>query len=300
MSINTYESIEAAIYDCFGADVRILKQTASAGGDINRAKRLELSDKKTVFLKYNKATDYDFFKTEVIGLEAIADTNTIITPKLYATGIDRVSQDISFLIMEDIKTGRMTNDAMTRLGHNFAKLHLADTAKYVAGGTYGFVTDNYIGATKQINTPKDGWIDFFRECRLEPQLKLAASGMDKSLLKKASVLLDKLDLILTEPSRPSLLHGDMWGGNHLIREDGEPVLIDPAAYVGHAEADIAMTEMFSPLPRPFYTAYYEIIPQVSDYRDRRDIYNLYHFLNHYNLFGGGYLSSVRNIINYYV
>ena len=299
MNNTIYNSMEAAIKGSFGEDVKIVTTTASAGGDINRAKKLELSNGKTVFVKYNSAANFDFFKTEVSGLDAIADTKTITTPKLYAVGMDK-AQRISFLIMEEIRRGQVTNAAMAHLGHNFAKLHLADTEKFVKNGKYGFIADNYIGATKQINTPMNSWIDFYRECRLMPQIKMAEDGMDKNLLRKASELLNKLDNLLIEPARPSLLHGDMWGGNHLIRDDGDPVLIDPATYVGHYEADIAMTEMFSPMPRAFYEAYYELIPDVSDYRDRRDIYNLYHYLNHYNLFGGGYLGSVRQIISHYV
>ena len=128
---------------------------------------------------------------------------------------------------------------------------------------------------------------------------MAEHAMSSRDIEAAGRLLDKLDDLLEEPSHPSLLHGDMWGGNHLIGPDGKAVLIDPAAYVGHAEADIAMTEMFSPLPRDFYRGYHEKIPEDAGYRDRCDLYNLYHYLNHFNLFGGGYLQSAMRIIHHY-
>ena len=300
-----YNSLNEAIHECFGQDISIAKSTRMSGGDINSMTRLTLSNGGNVLLKTNSYDNIDFFRTEVIGLTAIKASNTIATPKLYGYGSDS-DKRIAFLIMEEIHTTRATGGAMSDLGYAFAKMHLADTAKITVDGKcitdkkYGFITDNYIGATKQINTPKDSWIDFFRECRLEPQIKMAEHGMGNGLIKKSLALLDRLDSIMIEPDKPSLLHGDMWGGNHLIRDDGVPVLIDPATYVGHAEADIAMTEMFSPFPRDFYKAYYEINPMVSDYSDRRDIYNLYHYLNHYNLFGGGYLSSAGHIISRYV
>ena len=150
-----------------------------------------------------------------------------------------------------------------------------------------------------INTPKDKWVDFFRECRLEPQIKMAEHAFSPSVLKQVISLLDRLDDYLSEPAAPSLLHGDMWGGNHLVKKDGKVILIDPAAYVGHAEADLAMTQMFQPMHRDFYEGYFEINPRMDGYEDRREIYNLYHMLNHYNLFGGSYLTSAYHTIAYY-
>ena len=163
----------------------------------------------------------------------------------------------------------------------------------------GFLHDNYIGASVQVNLPKDNWIDFFRECRLEVQIKMAEKSLDSDVLKSAGKLLEKRDRYLEELSKPSLLHGDMWGGNYLFDAAGQAVLIDPAAYVGHAEADIAMTELFRPMPRAFYEAYYEIIPQEEGYRDRKELYNLYHILNHFNLFGYAYYDDAVRIIRRY-
>jgi fructosamine-3-kinase len=200
--------------------------------------------------------------------------------------------------MELVDNGPKTKRSLVSLGQGFANMHLADTSEFVKGGKYGFVHDNFIGATKQINTPKDSWIDFFRECRLEPQIRMASKGLTP-IMKDVYKLLDRLDDLLVEPERPSLLHGDMWGGNHLFDKNGRVVLIDPAVYVGHAEADIAMTEMFNPFPQLFYENYFGKIPRDEGYVDRKDIYNLYHYLNHYNLFGDSYLMSVKNIVLHY-
>ena len=151
-----------------------------------------------------------------------------------------------------------------------------------------------------MNTAYDSWIDFFRECRLKPQFESAAPYFDQSDQKKISRILERADRILIEPEHPSLLHGDLWSGNVIAGNDGRAWLIDPAVYVGHAEADIAMTELFGGFSPSFYGAYCEAAPMQPGYHRRRNLYNLYHLLNHLNLFGQAYLSSVKHIINEYV
>ena len=165
---------------------------------------------------------------------------------------------------------------------------------------FGFTSDNYIGAGFQKNTPKDSFIEFFAECRLRVQFERASEYFDTSEIKAINAFLDRLDKYLIEPDHPSLLHGDLWGGNYITGPDGEAWLIDPAAYVGHFEADLAMTELFGGFRDEFYRAYFEVSPCQPGYEDRRDIYNLYHLLNHLNLFGAGYLSSVKGIVRRYV
>lgn len=161
---------------------------------------------------------------------------------------------------------------------------------------YGFVADNYIGAAIQINTPKKSWVEFFRECRLLPQLRMADRYLDAGLRRKADRLLAHLDRYLREPEFPSLVHGDLWGGNVLCGSDGRAWLIDPAAYVGDFETDLAMTELFGRFPPAFYRAYQEENPVDGEYQERKPIYQLYHLLNHLNLFGRSYLGSVAAIL----
>ena len=296
--LKSYNSVEEAVRECFGNHVTVEKCIDRFGGDINEAQILYLSNKERVFLKSNTIKNRAFFDAEEEGLTAIAATKTIATPKLICKGTDE-RKSVSFLMMEVIEGGGPGRSAYTTLGYEFASLHQADTESFVRGGQYGFWHDNFIGASVQINTPKESWIDFFRECRLEVQIKMAEKILDKETLKAALRLLDSLDLYLTEPSQPSLLHGDMWGGNYMMNNAGKAVLIDPAAYVGCAEADMAMTEMFRPMPGDFYKAYYEKNPMGEGYNDRKDLYNLYHWLNHLNLFGGGYYDAVVRIIRRY-
>lgn len=140
-------------------------------------------------------------------------------------------------------------------------------------------------------------MEFFRDCRLEPQFQDAARYFDREDRKRIIRFLDHLDEILVEPEHPSLLHGDLWGGNVIAGNDGRAWLIDPAVYVGHAEADLAMTELFGGFPPAFYDAYKEVAPLRPGYERRRDVYNLYHILNHLNLFGRMYLPEVRHMIS---
>lgn len=298
MEIISYDSIEDGIRGCFGQDVKITGRSYVSGGDINDAFCLHLSNGTDVFVKSNTIENIDFFNAEVNGLNAIASTGVIGTPKLICMGTDR-SAGAAFLMMEMIPRCPMVKGFFSVFGRELAKMHMADTKEFVPGGNFGFASDNFIGASKQKNTPKDNWIDFFRECRLEPQFEMAGRYFDHSQVRQINTLLDHLDRILTEPQVPSLLHGDLWSGNFITGKDGKAWLIDPAVYVGHAEADLAMTELFGRLPEEFYKEYMSVYPMQPGYRDRKDLYNLYHLLNHLNLFGSSYLSSVLGTVKRY-
>ena len=298
MQIRSFDSLKEAIEGCFGEGVCETKRSYVGGGDINDASCLLLSNGERVFVKSNTLANKSFFDAEEAGLNAIASTGAIRTPKLLCKGTDS-GKRISFLMMEMIDEGRKSGKSFETFGHELAKMHKSDTSAFVPGGKFGFFVDNYIGASRQINTPKDTWTDFFRECRLEPQFKMAAGYFDRQFIKYTTRLLDRLGDILTEPVSPSLLHGDMWSGNVMADETGKIMLIDPAAYVGHAEADIAMTELFGRLPSEFYKSYASDGMMQEGYEDRRDIYNLYHLTNHLNLFGSSYAYSVLNIIKRY-
>ena len=299
MMLKEYDSIENAINGCFGQEVKIDGRSHVSGGDINDSFCLRLSNGQDVFVKANTIGNRSFFDAEEAGIGAIASTNTIGTPKLLCKGVDR-DKGMSFLMMEMIPRTPMKKGFFTTFGRELAAMHLSDTASFVSGGSFGFDSDNFIGASKQINSPRDKWIDFFRECRLEPQIRMAEGYLDHTMLKNISGLLERLDKILVEPEKPSLLHGDLWSGNFITGTDGKAWLIDPAVYVGHAEADLAMTELFGRLPDEFYREYMSVYPIQQGYRYRRDLYNLYHMLNHLNLFGRSYLPSVMDIIRRYI
>lgn len=294
----SFHSIDEALTSLFGNRTKIKRTDAVSGGDINQAYRLTLNDGTCLFMKSNAIEKKEFFTTEAVGLSAIADTNAIRTPRILGIGIDE-SRSCSFLLLEFIAEGNRSSRYWETFAHQLAAMHRAAAEDFVIGGSYGFTQDNYIGAGKQINTPQKSWSAFFRDCRLEPQFRAAACYFHDPDIKKIHRLLDRIEELLIEPEHPSLLHGDLWSGNVVTGNDGKAWLIDPAAYVGHAEADIAMTELFDGFPGSFYHAYQEAAPLQPGYERRRDLYNLYHLLNHLNLFGPSYLSAVRRILDDY-
>ena len=293
--IQQFSSLRDALRGMFNADLKTTNRIS--GGDINEAYELLLTTGDRVFMKSNMKSNASFFTAEAEGLAAIARTGTIGTPRVLGCGTDN---DRTFLLLEFITGKNRVSDYWENFGRQLAKMHTVDTKEYVTGGAYGFNSDNYIGYSKQINTPHNDWIGFFRDCRLDPQFRAAEKYFDASERKRINRLLEQLDTLLIEPEHPSLLHGDLWSGNFMIGDDGNAWLIDPAVYVGHAEADIAMTELFGGFNEIFYDAYREAAPMQNGYEDRRDLYNLYQLLNHLNMFGGSYLSSVNRIVKRYV
>ena len=290
-------TLAEAVANNYGNSITVSRRIPVSGGDINRAYTLELSDGSKLFMKANRKENLGFFKAESEGLEAIRSTGTVKAPAVIAIGTDG---NDAFLLLEHIESGRNSRASSAELGESLAHMHLADTNSFVNNGLFGFTADNYIGAGEQINTSKQTWISFFIECRLIPQFERASKYFERDERRKVEVFLSRIDQYLIEPEHPSLLHGDLWSGNYMIDSEGHPWLIDPAAYVGHAEADFAMTELFGGFDRYFYDAYKETAGIDPGYRDRKDLYNLYHLLNHLNLFGGGYLYSVRSVLHRYI
>ena len=294
--IRRFDSIPDAIKSRYGNGVSILDKRLVHGGDINEAWRLVLSDGSAVFLKTNSPENLDFFVTETAGLEEIAGTDTLSTPELFGLGTDR-KEKCSFLLMEYVDSASRNKDYWEEFGRNLALMHRA--RKDAGTGDYGFDTDNYIGASPQENTRSLSWISFYRDRRLCPQIRRAEDYFSADVLRKLDHLLDHLDSLLREPDHPSLLHGDLWGGNVLPGNDGRAWLIDPAVYYGDPEADLAMTQLFGSFPSSFYGAYHEISPIDPGYRSRRNLYDLYHMLNHLNLFGPAYQNHVLSIVERY-
>lgn len=291
-------TVEEAVRSVFGEDTGIAGKRPVSGGDINDAFLLDLTDGRQVFLKTNRKETADMFSAEEEGLKALAASGGIQAAKPLLSGCDPEA-DCAFLLLEYIREGKRTSSFWDGFGRALACLHRQETGTLVPGGIYGFFRDTYIGRNLQRNRPHDSWIPFFRDERLKVQFDMAGHWFDTQDRKRIGDLLADLDRFLIEPERPSLLHGDLWAGNFLAGRNGEAVLIDPAVYVGCAEADLAMTELFGGFSPRFYDAYREVHPVPYGYRDRRDLYNLYHLLNHLNLFGGGYLAPVKQILYRY-
>ena len=291
-----YQRLEDAVRDIWGEDVAVQSRQSVSGGDINEAYHLLLSNGEDAFLKLNSKAADNFFTAEAHGLKAMAEAGANV-PQVLACG--KAAEGTKFLLLGYEKRSRPTKGYWSLLGQMLANMHSANTEHLAGGKMFGFYEDNFIGATRQTNSPKSGWVEFFREVRLGAQMHLASHYFDKGDRHLCQRLLDRLGDFLTEPKYPSLLHGDLWSGNVMPDRNGHPMLIDPAVYVGHHEADLAMTELFGGFSPEFYDAYHERVPKESGYVDRRDIYNLYHLLNHLNLFGGAYLTSVRRILKRY-
>lgn len=296
-------SLEQAVKEVFGPDVQILDTKRIYGGDINDAYCMKLTDGTKVFLKMNAIAKKEFFTAEVHGLEALHSFNAISVPEVLTMGTD-AHRDCAFLLLEFIESQRPEKTYWEMFGHQLAMLHRSECGKLAVNvknnGKYGFKEDNFIGSSPQKNRPEQSWIDFYRNCRLAPQLDRARHYFSEDIQRKTEWLLEHLDQYLWEPEFPSLVHGDLWSGNMLCGRGNRPWIIDPAVYVGDYETDLAMTQLFGSLPQTFYDAYSEINPvQWNDYEERRDLYHLYHLLNHLNLFGSAYLESTEQIIRRY-
>lgn len=248
------------------------------GGCINNAYLLE-NDQQRFFVKTNDARHAAMFAAEATGLETIAASNTIRAPHPICHG---AAAGYSYLVLEYIAPGAGNARTARALGEQLAALH------HTTAPRFGFDIDNAIGATPQINTWRDDWIAFYGEHRLRFQFELAAQN-GLPLTEEGAQLIARLPAFFTHaPTRPSLLHGDLWGGNWGSDATGAPVIFDPACYYGDREADLAMTELFGGFPPDFYAAYRAAFPLDPGYDVRKNLYNLYHVLNHFNLFGGGY------------
>lgn len=299
----TYHSLEEAIKASFGKHIEIVKKDRIYGGSINDAYGIRFSNGEKVFLKTNSLNKFSFFQTEALGLKVLGSAEAIGVPKVLGMGIDE-QKGFSFLLLEYIESAPQIENYWEVFGRQLAELHKAECSSFVKTKEnyekYGFLEDNFIGAIQQKNMPKAKWIDFYRDCRLFPQMKMAEFYFDSKMIKKCMYLLEHLDSYLREPEFPSLLHGDLWSGNVLCGNDGKAWILDPAVYVGDYETDLAMTQMFGSFPTSFYAAYNEVNPMNKDYFERKNMYQLYHYLNHLNLFGRMYLESVIQILNKYV
>ncbi|KPL81092.1 hypothetical protein ADN00_00775 [Ornatilinea apprima] len=270
------------------------------GGCISQSARLD-TEEAVYFVKWNPRPFPKMFQIEAESLAYLASTHSVNVPKVYAWG-EKEGALPGFLLVEWVggAAGGGVGHHHRLLGEQLAVLHRCTSEKY--GNRFGLWYDNYIGSNPQLNTWSGSWVDFFRDCRLKPQFDLAVRqgrmpGKRKRLLEKG---MDHLDQFLGgRDIQPSLLHGDLWGGNFIVGINDQPYLIDPAIFFGDREADLAFTELFGGFSRDFYDAYQTAWPLDPQYAERKSIYNLYHLLNHLNLFGESYGSSVDAILSHF-
>lgn len=258
------------------------------GGDISAAWRLAAVG-GDVFIKTGPLSAADMFSAEAEGLLEIANTDTIRVPELIATGRGDATV---FLALEWLNFETPGVVVERQLGERLAQMHHATRDQY------GWHRDNTIGLTQQQNTTHDDWVEFFRERRLRKQFQLAAEkGFGGELQERGARLLKRLPVFFDGAApAASLLHGDLWGGNWACSE-GEPVIFDPAVYYGDRETDIAMTRLFGGFGTDFYDAYESSWPLREGHRERQVLYQLYHVLNHLNLFGSAYLGRALGLID---
>jgi fructosamine-3-kinase len=257
------------------------------GGDISAAWQVHTGE-RPVFLKTGPADSYDMFLAEVEGLRELERAGAIRVPKVLGCVC---SDQEAMLALEWIDFEIANADTERKLGEQLAAQH------GVTSEHFGWRRDNTIGATPQINRWSDDWVSFFGEHRLRFQLKLAArNGFSGALQADGKTLIDNLGYFFSDYwPEPSLLHGDLWSGNWAAA-DGEPVIFDPAVYYGDRESDIAMTKLFGGFGQAFYEAYEKTWPMSPGSNERVLLYQLYHVLNHLNLFGSAYLARAHQLI----
>lgn len=285
-----WQVIAQQIHAATGESFQMQHYTSIGGGCINEGWRVQDAT-RVYFVKFNHASRLSMFKAEAAALHTLASANSIRVPQPVAHG---VTGNRAYLILEFIDmTGRGDRHALVRLGEQLAKLH-AHTARQ-----YGWDMDNTIGATPQSNSRCNDWVEFWCEQRLGFQLQLAQqNGIGTRVLRKGDALQSALPGLFSDyVPVASLLHGDLWGGNWGVSATGEPVIFDPAVYFGDRETDLAMTELFGGFGEDFYAAYQASWPLDHGYKVRKHLYNLYHVLNHFNLFGGGYASQAESSID---
>lgn len=258
----------------------------TGGGCISQTFVVHAVD-QSFFVKLNRPECLAMFAAEAAGLEEIRNTTSLRVPRPFGSGS---GHGHAWLVLEYISLQHRGNAAA--LGHGLAQMHRHTAERF------GWTRDNTIGSTPQPNTAEADWIAFWRQHRLGYQLQLARRNGYTGLLQSLGErLLSGFQYFFTGYTPlPSLLHGDLWSGNHAFDEQGQPVIFDPAVYYGDREADLAMTELFGGFPADFYAAYQDAWPVEAGYATRKQLYNLYHILNHLNLFGSQYLGRAETMM----
>lgn len=282
-----WDAIAARIANASGSPFKPSPPRTMGGGCINRT--VALGDgARSFFVKLNNADRLEMFEAEAAGLREIAAADGIRVPLPLCTGTIGSEAYLAMEYLELVGHRRSEVEA----GRQLANMHRTTR------DAFGWDRDNTIGSTPQPNGPDPDWTRYWREKRLGFQLDLAArKDYGRRLQERGRLLLEGCDAFIDHAPQPSLLHGDLWGGNIGYTKDARPVIYDPAVYFGDREADLAMTELFGGFGEGFYAAYREAWPLEPGYETRRDLYNLYHILNHVNLFGSGYSGQALGMID---
>lgn len=282
------DSIRQHIRQSLEQDISSAQQIS--GGSINRAAKVILGDGQSCFLKWNSSADPDMFVKEERGLELLESAETDLRiPTVFTIG--QTENGTGFLLQEFITEGRSNPNSAEQFGKSLVALHQHHEEKF------GLNHNNYIGKLPQSNRCQESWVDFFIEERIQPQLKMAtdAGKLGSSTVAHFESMYKQLPDIFPD-EKPSLLHGDLWGGNYFFDSNGQATIYDPAVYYGHREIELAFTYLFGGFPGAFYSAYEEAYPLASGFSQRKDVYNLYPLLVHTNLFGGSYARRVEGIV----
>ncbi len=280
-----WTEIDAHISQVTGKKFHSSQRRSVGGGCINQGYAV-CDGQRTYFVKVNQASQVTMFEAEALGLQQILQTATIRVPKPICWG---KAGNSGYLVLEWLEMGGGNTKSWEEMGRKLAAMHLATSSQ-----GFGWDMNNTIGSTPQINTWTANWAKFYAKHRLGYQFQLARQRGGDFPQEK---LLAAIPELLTHQPQPSLVHGDLWGGNAGCTVSGESVIFDPATYFGDREVDIAMTELFGGFPEGFYRGYNEVWRLDEGYDRRKTLYNLYHVLNHFNLFGGGYASQANRMIS---
>jgi fructosamine-3-kinase len=283
-----WEQIASHIAEVTQQPFRMAQQRSVGGGCINRGTQIQDDRGQTYFVKLNSATQVEMFAAEALGLQQIQATGTIRVPTPLCWG---ATESSAYLVLEWLDLGSSSAAAWGQMGQNLALLH----RKGISSQGFGWDRANTIGSTPQLNDWTPDWPTFFAEQRIGYQLKLGRRNGGH--FPQGERLVEQIPHLLAghDPA-PSLVHGDLWSGNAGVMRSGEPVIYDPAPYYGDREVDLAMTELFGRFSPAFYEGYRAVWPLSPGYEKRKVLYNLYHILNHFNLFGGGYESQANQMI----
>lgn len=284
--MDMWNQIAEQIHHATGRAFRPTAPRSVGGGCINSSYTLT-DGTQTYFVKLNAADQVAMFEAELLGLQAMLATQTIRVPRPICWG---VADRSAYLVLERLDLGSGGSPAWGEMGRQLARMHQVTSDR-----GFGWHRDNTIGSTPQRNTWTDDWVEFWTRHRIGYQLQLA-QRRGGHFPQSDRLLAAMPTLLAGHRPAPSLVHGDLWSGNAAVTTDGEPVIFDPAVYYGDREVDLAMTELFGRFPAEFYSGYHQVYPLAAGYPQRKVLYNLYHILNHFNLFGGGYAAQANSMM----